>query len=198
MTTSSFLHAATFLQGVADRSTSVQASQTSGGVSSSAIPAPAAAAPLAASGAPEAVAAVMKLIQAQANQSQGGVSAVNLSFKFGDDDLSVRVAWRDGIVQTQFRTDSDELRAALAGEWQTMSAAPASRALPLATPVFSSSSDSASASGGESRQSAQSGFGRDWGQSDGGSAAAPLVPSGPVSPRRPPPLVAAGRLHAFA
>jgi hypothetical protein len=140
----------------------------------------------------------MKLIQAQANQSQGGVSSVNLSFKFGNDDLSVRVAWHDGVVQTQFRTNSDELRAALAGEWQTMSAAPASRALPLAAPVFSSNPDSPSASGDESRQSAQSGPGREWGQADGGSASAPLIPSGPSSPRRPPPLVAAGRLHAFA
>lgn len=196
MTTTSFLHAATFLQGVADRVSSVQASQTTAPVSAPATTAPAA--PLTAAGAPEAVAAVMKLIQAQANQSQGGVSAVNLSFKFGDDSLSVHVAWRDGIVQTQFRTDSDELRAALAGEWQSMSAAPAGRALPLAAPVFSSSSDSASASGDESRQSAQSGFGRDWGQSDGGPASAPLVPSGPFAPRRPPTLVAAGRLHAFA
>jgi len=196
MTTSSFLHAATFIQGFVDRVGSAQAAQTPAGFSSSSVPAAATAAPVTIPGASEAVAAVMKLIQAQANQSQGGVSAVNLSFKFGDDNLSVRVAWRDGIVQTQFRTDSDELRAALAGEWQTMAAAPASRALPLATPVFSSSSDSAS--GDESRQSAQSGFGREWGQSDGGSASAPLVPSGPVSPRRPPPLVAAGRLHAFA
>ncbi len=198
MTTFNFLHAATFIQGFADRVSSVQAAQTPAGFSIPSAPAAAAAAPVTVPGAPEAVAAVMKLIQAQANQSQGGVSAVNLSFKFGDDDLSVRVAWRDGIVQTQFHTDSDELRAALAGEWQSMAAAPASRALPLAAPVFSSSSDSTSASGDESRQSAQSGFGRDWGQSDGGPASAPLVPSGPVAPRQPPSLVAAGRLHAFA
>ena len=195
MTSYAPFHAATFLQDTADRSAVTETLPATAGSSPTTAASPATPT---VPGAPEAVAAVMKLIQAQANQSQGGVSSVNLSFKFGDDDLSVRVAWHDGVVQTQFRTTSDDLRAAIAGEWQAMAAAPASRSLTLAAPVFSSSADSFSGPGDEPGQSTQSGQGRDWGQSDAGPASAPLIPAGPVAPRRPPTLAAAGRLHAFA
>jgi hypothetical protein len=144
-----------------------------------------------------AVAAVVKVIQAQTSQAQGSVSSVNLSFKFGPDDLSVRVAWHAGVVQTQFRTDSADLRSAIASEWQAMSAAPAGRTLPLAAPVFASTGDSLSSSPDDSGASGRPDYSGDQDATDFGPTSGPLVPAGPA-PRRPAPTHAAGLLHAFA
>ncbi len=47
-------------------------------------------------------------------------NSVELRFNFeGHDQLSVRVEYRDGDVRATFRTNSPELRDALAGEWHT-------------------------------------------------------------------------------
>ncbi len=148
----------------------------------------------------EAVAAVIKLVEAQASRAQGVVSSVNLSFKFGEDDLSVRVQWQGGVVQTQFRTNAPELNEAIANEWQAMASANTGRPLSLAAPEFSVGDNSQTASGsGDSRQSSQSGFSDSDGSASGsGPASPPPIPSGSAGPRRPTPLIAASRLHAFA
>lgn len=97
-------------------------------------------APAAQVAAPESVAhraveAVMALVDSQrAQPAQGGL--VNLSFKIGHDDLTVRVQLRDGVLQAQFRTDSPELRAALATEWRTADPAAAVGNLRVAEPEF--------------------------------------------------------------
>jgi hypothetical protein len=70
--------------------------------------------------------------------------SVNLQFSVSGVDLAVRVELRGDAVHTTFRTDSPELRAALAHEWQVVNAQPADRAMRLADPVFASSSNSSS------------------------------------------------------
>jgi hypothetical protein len=70
---------------------------------------------------------------------------VNLQFSVSGVDLAVRVELRGDAVHTTFRTDSPELRAALAHEWQVVNAQPADRSMRLADPVFASSSNSSSA-----------------------------------------------------
>lgn len=95
-------------------------------------------------------------------------SAVEVKFNFKDEtELSVRLAYRDGDVHTTFRTDSAELRAALAREWQGYAAnvAQESRSYRIAEPAFTGSNsfsdaaqsrDSGSAAGGDARNRQQS------------------------------------------
>jgi hypothetical protein len=90
-------------------------------------------------------------------------SSVEVKFEFKDaTEVSVRLAYRDGDVQTTFRTDSPELRATLSREWQGYAAAFAqeSRGHRVADPVFTSSEnlnspqgrDAGSSAGGDARQ----------------------------------------------
>ena len=66
--------------------------------------------------------------------------SVDLQFSVGGADLKVRVELRAGEVHTTFRTDSDELRAALSNEWQSVATtSDAERPVRLAPPVFASS-----------------------------------------------------------
>ena len=66
--------------------------------------------------------------------------SVNLQFSVAGSDLNVRVELRAGEVHTTFRTDSAELRAALSGEWHTMTAqGSGDRSTRLAPPVFTTS-----------------------------------------------------------
>jgi hypothetical protein len=164
---------------------------------------PAAATPANAS-ARVAVDAVVKLLDVQTGRSQEPVSAVSLNFKFGGDDLAIRVEWRDGEVHTQFRTDSPELRSALASQWQAVAPGTGSRATSFAAPVFSSTGDpSASASGGE-REARH--FGEDPGFSGQASrnrlprprSPAPSAAIAAALPLRASPLSSALRLHTFA
>jgi hypothetical protein len=74
----------------------------------------------------------------QAAAVQGAQSAVNLRFNVAGENLSVRVALQAGQVHTQFRTDSGELRTALAHEWQSVGLA--SGTSRFADPVFASQS----------------------------------------------------------
>lgn len=87
-------------------------------------------------------------------------SSVQLKFSVGDASLAVRVELRDGEVRATFRTDSTELRSALAAEWQTISA-DANRPVRLAeavfTPATSNHSFNASTSGEGSFQQRDSG-----------------------------------------
>lgn len=65
-----------------------------------------------------------------------GQHTVNLQFSLAGADLAVRVQLRDGSVHATFRTDSSELRSALAHEWQAVSAETPDHPLRLAEPVF--------------------------------------------------------------
>ena len=67
---------------------------------------------------------------------------VNLGFKIGGENLSVRVEMHGNEVHTQFSTDSSELRVALSGEWQGFNPGSGSRDLKFADPVFTPGSDS--------------------------------------------------------
>jgi hypothetical protein len=91
-------------------------------------------------------------------------SSVEVKFNFKDEpDLTVRLAYRDGDVHTTFRTDSDELRAALGREWHGYAAAmaPELRTYRIVDPVFTASNsttdftqgrDAGSSAGGDAGQ----------------------------------------------
>jgi len=66
----------------------------------------------------------------------GGSQVVNLRFTFAGADLAVRVESRSGEVHVTFRSDSTELRTALAEEWRAVSATEAGRPLRAIDPVF--------------------------------------------------------------
>jgi hypothetical protein len=149
----------------------------------------------------QAVETVVSLVDAQVGNSQGSASAVRINFNFNGNDLAVRVAVSDGAVHTQFRTDSPELREAIALQWQEAAPSLPGRALNFLQPAFSGNSgspDSASGSdGGGPRREAFP---------DSGATAPSREP--PISrPAAPPqaaatraePIPGAGRrLHAFA
>ena len=81
-----------------------------------------------------AVETVLGLIDTQIRQADQNAGTVNLNFKFGHEDLSVRVQMRGGEIHTQFRTDSPELRAALATQWRTVTASAPTTQSRLADP----------------------------------------------------------------
>jgi hypothetical protein len=85
-----------------------------------------------------AVETVLNVVEAQ-NSRPTAATVVNLHFKFGGDDLAVRVQLRGSEVHTQFDTDSGELRTALSNEWRAVTGQGATGSLRLAEPVFSSS-----------------------------------------------------------
>lgn len=97
---------------------------------------------LAASVAHRAVATVTSVVDAQAASKLQPVPSVQLKFKVGAEDLAVRVALRDGVVHTEFRTDSPELRAAIQQEWKTVTAQPES-AVRFLEPIVAPASSSA-------------------------------------------------------
>lgn len=70
--------------------------------------------------------------------SAGDRHAVQLQFSVGGADLAVRVELRGEEVRTTFRTDSPELRSALAHEWQASTPDNADRSVRIAAPVFAS------------------------------------------------------------
>ncbi|HEY1110330.1 MAG TPA: hypothetical protein VGE76_16890 [Opitutaceae bacterium] len=76
-------------------------------------------APEAVSTAEQAVEVVLRAVDTAADREQ---KVVKLEFSVGDADLSVRVELAHDEVRTVFRTESPELRAALAQEWQAVSA----------------------------------------------------------------------------
>jgi hypothetical protein len=70
-----------------------------------------------------------------------------LQFSVGGTDLNVRVEMRADEVRATFRTDSPELRSALAHEWQAAGNPVAGeRSFRLAPPVFTSNQSDASGS----------------------------------------------------
>jgi hypothetical protein len=134
-------------------------------------------------------------------------SSVELKLSFGDDTrLAVRVELRDNAVQTTFRTDSTELRQALASEWRhqapAIMATAADRSVRIADPVFAPGSGSPESAGTSAdghpnaRQQpvfapAPSSFGAPRPAQAQASSAAPL----PASPLRLPTSL---RLNVFA
>lgn len=93
----------------------------------------------------KAVDAAMSLLDQSAKGTQ---RSVNLQFSVSGVDVAVRVEMRDDQVHTTFRTDSPEIRAALAQEWQTVvSTQSADRSQKLADPVFTSSANAGATSG---------------------------------------------------
>jgi hypothetical protein len=88
------------------------------------------------------------------------MGVVSLNFKFGTEDLAVRVQLRNGEVHTQFRTDSSDLRSALADEWHALVVGQGAEAgSRLIEPVFAPSNSSLaqqhSGSGSSHQQFAQ-------------------------------------------
>jgi hypothetical protein len=67
-----------------------------------------------------AVETIARIADAQAGRSGTG-DAVSFGFKFGTENLTVRVEMRQGEVRTQFLTDSPELRAAIQSQWAGLS-----------------------------------------------------------------------------
>lgn len=120
----------------------------SASVAEAALPAPA---PQVVASPHRAVEAVLTAVDRAAGQTQ---SAVKLDFAIGQESLAVRVELQDGEVRATFRTDSPELRAALAQEWQQV-AGSGDRTVKLAPAVFTSADSDSSAGNpgdGASRQ----------------------------------------------
>lgn len=85
-----------------------------------------------------AVETILNVVDAQRSRAEDA-SVVNLHFKFAGEDLAVRVQLRGGEVHTQFRTDSAELRAALANEWRAVAGQGGEPGARLIEPVFAGS-----------------------------------------------------------
>lgn len=87
--------------------------------------------------------AVDVVMTAVERYTTGDRHSVQLQFSVGGADLSVRVELRGDEVRTTFRTDSPELRSALAHEWQAATAGAHGDAdVHLAAPVFSAGNNS--------------------------------------------------------
>jgi hypothetical protein len=85
-----------------------------------------------------AVETVWNVVDAQTNRPPTA-GVVNLHFKFGGEDLDVRVQMRGGEVHTQFNTNSPDLRTALSNEWRAVAGQGTQAGLRLADPVFAAS-----------------------------------------------------------
>lgn len=89
----------------------------------------------------EAVEVVLHAVEHVASRAQ---RSVQLSFSVAGEELAVRVELRADEVRTTFRTDSSELRAALAQEWQQVAAPVQSdRPVRIAPAVFATAEHSA-------------------------------------------------------
>jgi hypothetical protein len=89
------------------------------------------------------------LAMAEHFSTTGAQRGVSLQFSVSGVDLAVRVEMRADGVHTFFRTDSPELRSALAQEWQSVVAAqPAESGQRLVDPVFTSTPGGSSTSSG--------------------------------------------------
>ncbi|MCX6954717.1 MAG: hypothetical protein NTV51_21385 [Verrucomicrobia bacterium] len=87
--------------------------------------------------------AVEAVLTAVDRFSAGERHSVYLNFSVGGADLNVRVELRADQVHATFRTDSPELRTALAREWQAVNGSDAGdRTQRVATPVFTANSNS--------------------------------------------------------
>lgn len=113
------------------------------------VPAPATSADTARMIAHRAVETVLNVVETQAASRLQPVPSVQLRFKFGNDDLAVRVEMRNGEVRTEFRSDSPELRAAIAQEWRAISGR-SETTLRFAEPVVTNSGNANTHTGSNS------------------------------------------------
>ncbi len=134
----------------------------------------------------------------------GGQHGVNLKFSVSGVDLAVRVEVRGGNIQATFRTDSPELRAALATEWRAVAAESGERGQQLAEPVFTSSASSHDSLQADSGASDQRGSNSRPDQFSFENHAAPRAASRRSAASEPAAVATAvslplpGRLHALA
>jgi hypothetical protein len=150
----------------------------------------------------ETIAAVVAAIDALQNRPEANQKVVDLQYRVGDEHLALRVELRDGTVHTTFRTDSPELRSALAQEWRSVVQPASGSELRVADPVFSTSQHfNGEASFGSSGQGAAY---QQHGEPGGSSARPPRVSefSTPVTsdpvPVTPAANAAPQLLNAFA
>lgn len=71
-----------------------------------------------------------------------GHATLTMRLPVGDENVSIHIALRGGEVQATFRSDSAEVRAALAVEWRGATARDAASPLHLASPVFAGNDSS--------------------------------------------------------
>jgi hypothetical protein len=84
---------------------------------------------------------VLHAVEHVASRAQ---KSVQLNFSVAGEELAVRVEMRADEVRTTYRTDSAELRAALAQEWQQVSSAtPTDRPVRITPAVFAPAEPSA-------------------------------------------------------
>ncbi len=150
-----------------------------------------------------AVAATLETVQ---QFSTADARGVNLKFSVSGTDLAVHVAMRGGEIQTTFRTESPELRAALATEWRSVTGQFEAGAQRLAEPVFSASSSSSSvhADAGSAHREGRSAQQQEPPaapfrfSSSVRESAASAQAAAPAVSITPAPLPTTRRLHAFA
>jgi hypothetical protein len=103
-----------------------------------------------------AIETITRIADAQAGQSES-TDVVSFGFKFGSDNLTVRVEMRQGEVRTQFSTDSADLRLAIATEWPGLSEGSTGRNYHFSSPQFTHAdglgSDTGSGPGGDRQPS---------------------------------------------
>jgi hypothetical protein len=102
-----------------------------------------------------AVEAVVQVVETQAAARLQPAPGVQLNLKLGGEDIAIRVELREGNVHTQFRTDSNEVRQAIAHEWSILRAESPERTLRYLEPEFSADRP-ASSPGNDGRQGAAS------------------------------------------
>jgi len=149
----------------------------------------------------QAVETVVSLVDAQVGRAQGSASAVRIHFNFNGDDLSVRVEVSDGAVRTQFRTDSPELRAAIAMQWQGAAPSLPGRNLSFLQPAFSGSSGNPDSSlGSDGGSPRREGFPEPGSKTPSWEPLAPKPAASRQAAASPalPVSGSGGRLHVFA
>lgn len=98
------------------------------------------------------VAAVVDVMESQVDARLAQAPSVNLRVNVGTEDVAIRVQVREGAVQTEFRTESSELRHAIQREWAAVRSEPAAGRLQFLEPEFSGqgfASGQGSSGGGE-------------------------------------------------
>lgn len=149
---------------------------------------------------------VNAVLEAVERFAAGGTQGVNLQFTVAGAQLAIRVELRGGEVHATFRTDSSELRLALAQEWQTASGSESGRPLRAIDPVFApaksgglgATSDESSPQFRHESDPRQSGDSAPPPQAILSRPGFPPVSVATVAAARPAPDGSSLRLHAFA
>lgn len=111
-----------------------------------------------------AAASVREMLDAVERSREGNHTRFELKLETRDnEEVSVRVQWRDGVVHARFVTQTPALRDALAREWQAVSPTLAEKGIRFAEPTFeqrdsggSTQSQSGSSYGQQERQPSSS------------------------------------------